>query len=52
MSLENVRLLSEGLGLCSKDPQGTGPLTRFLGFAQTHPRRKAGKGCTCPFSAA
>ena len=35
--------LSEGLGRCPKYPQGTRPLTRILGSAQTRPRRKQGK---------
>ena len=35
--------LSEGLGRCPKNPQGTRPLTRILGSAQTCPRRKQGK---------
>ena len=33
-------------GLCSKDPQGTSPLTHLLGSAQTRPCRKRGKGKT------
>ncbi len=33
-------------GLCPKNPQGTSPLTRLLGSAQTRPCRKRGKGKT------
>ncbi len=35
--------LSEGLGRCPKNPQGTRPLTRFAGSARTRPRRRQGK---------
>lgn len=34
------------LGLCHKNPQGTSPLTRLPGSAQTRPCRKRGKGKT------
>lgn len=33
-------------GLCPKNPQGTSPLTRLPGSAQTRPCRKRGKGKT------
>ena len=35
--------LSEGLGRCPKNLQGTRPLTRALGSAQTRPRRRQEK---------
>lgn len=47
MNLENVDIytnkLSEGLGRCPKNPQGTSPLTHFVGSAHTCPNRKWGK---------
>ena len=39
--------LSEGLGHCPKNPQGTRPLTRFAGAARTRPRRKQASKHTC-----
>ena len=32
-------------------PTRDSSLDPISGFARTHPRRKAGKGCSCPFSA-
>ena len=43
-NLENVDIdtdrLSEGLGRCPKNLQGTSPLTRFVGSAHTSLNRK------------
>ena len=50
-NLENVDIdtdkLSEGLGLCPKNLQGTSPLTRYAGSARTRPRRKQASKHTC-----
>lgn len=35
---------ADASGLCPKNPQGTSPLTRLPGSAQTRPCRKRGKG--------
>ena len=43
----NTEKLSEGLGLCPKNPQGTRPLTRFAGSARTCPRRRQVSKHTC-----
>ena len=40
---------SGGSGRCPKNLQGTGPLTPFLGAAQTRPCRKQEKGAAAPF---
>ena len=51
MNLENVNIytdkLSEGLGHCPKNLQGTRPLTLFAGSARTRPRWKQASKHTC-----
>ncbi len=40
LALKDLGFLSEGLGLCPKNLQGTSPLTHFVGSAHTRPNRK------------
>ena len=42
---------SEGSGRCPENLQRTSPLTHFRALHRIYPRRKAGKGSSCPFSA-